>query len=360
MSQYISHLIRLKQECGVMQHEINELQPGTTLAIFDFKKKWMSMYYREAQVDFFAKAGKAWGGLAVVRKVPLPPGQLTFEGLSYRIETRMFDIISNDGCEDFVSVSATIETGLRIIKQEYPEVERTKLFLDGAGALAGAATLRELSLYGVRFGLVIVSVFVCVSGDGKTALDGHFAYAMMIIWLYVVAGKGKQDITDAQSVVNSQQTNGGIKGSQALQIRFAREHMPDKKKMPKVKDIGSICRRELQYDAQLGLTGVKLRRHSHLGPGRFMSRELLFGTFRDTWPADGTRIETLTRGSAPDTSNSSVIRDDETKRRSAKAKTDRHLQHNTNIKQKARNNDEQIEAFQAASPLFYCKHRDTD
>ncbi|KAJ1393691.1 hypothetical protein B484DRAFT_472973, partial [Ochromonadaceae sp. CCMP2298] len=293
---YVSHLVRFEQECGIMQAEINALEPGFAIAIFDFKKKWMSMYYRESQVDFYAKGGKAWGGLAVVRKVLNPGGVAdATTGLLYKLETHIIDAVSNDGCEDYVSCTASIQIGLSKIKVQFPEVKGIKLFLDGAGALAGIATLRELSIFGTRIDLPIFAVFVCVSGDGKTALDGHFAYAMMVVWINVVAGRGRGDIVDAASLVTALSKNGGITGSQALQIRFQRDLMPTTKMMEKdkVKDISAMCHREFEYDAAGVLTQITLRRHSYLGSGYTLSRAELFGTLASKWPAAGAMPEVV-------------------------------------------------------------------
>ena len=81
----------------------------------------------------------------------------------------------------------------------------------------------DFSKMKLRYGILITDVFVCVSGDGKSLLDGHFAYSMDGIWLRVIEGEGTQDITDADSVVRALNAH-QVKGSVAMHLTFERKH----------------------------------------------------------------------------------------------------------------------------------------
>jgi hypothetical protein len=133
--------------------------------------KVLAMRWIEAQTEFYGKRGMALQGVMIIYQVFETNGE-------FKYHVRFYDcVLENSNKEDaFASISA-VQAALIKFKQEFTHIDEAEIFTDGAGAYKGFLFCIYLGHLHKITGIRVLNQYVSVSGCGKSANDGRFAYA---------------------------------------------------------------------------------------------------------------------------------------------------------------------------------------
>ena len=168
IEQGYAHQVQAANEASVPRDLIRELVYGEAMATCDWKAKWLSAVFREAQSDFFGKTGIPWHGT-----------MFYFPATDGSIEIEYIDVVmAADGKEDGVATFAAFELSVQKFKEAHPHVTKLKsVRTDGAVAYAGTEFAIGLALMTSANGLSVDKHHIGTSGNNKSSLDAHFASA---------------------------------------------------------------------------------------------------------------------------------------------------------------------------------------
>jgi hypothetical protein len=242
---YWAHTVRSVQDKNQLQSMIDSLEDGEVLIISDWKMKMQALYFRESMVMFFSKRGIPWFGTMMIRKKRSEEME-THQGSQY--VTTFTDVLIDNTPEDGPAVAAVLEHILKEYKIANPEINRAKLFTDGAGCFTSSFLLIFLTQIGKLTNIRITDVFISEAGCGKTALDTHFGIMRVHIIKRVLAGQGANDITDATSCVITAST-GKLVGSTNIKAMKLEADPAEAKAIPQVRD---MMHRTYTFDAISG------------------------------------------------------------------------------------------------------------
>eukprot|EP00733_Pompholyxophrys_punicea_P001559 Pompholyxophrys_punicea_v1_NODE_822_length_1245_cov_12.218304.p1 type:complete len:317 gc:universal NODE_822_length_1245_cov_12.218304:1004-54(-) len=149
---FIGHKVRSKHQRTVLKQLLNSLQPHEVFLIVDWKMKILPFMFREQMKEFFGKAGLSLHGCAVLyRPTPLSDHNILF-----------FDDLCSDS------------------KQESSS------------------------------GFIVENFVHTEAQDGKTCLDGHFAFIMQTVRLWAQEGNDVLLVDDIYKALMSHRIKGSI------------------------------------------------------------------------------------------------------------------------------------------------------
>jgi len=181
-----AHQVQAANEAGVPRELIRELVYGEATATCDWKSKWLSAVFREAQSDFFGKTGIPWHGTMFYF--------LAEEGSPF-IDIEYIDaVMAADGKEDGTATFGAFELSVQKFKEAHPHVTKLKAVRsDGAVAYAGVEFAMGLALMTASNGLPVEKHHIGTSGNNKSSLDAHFASAGQAVGRLIDGGHHDAD-----------------------------------------------------------------------------------------------------------------------------------------------------------------------
>ena len=92
--------------------------------------------------------------------------------------TKFYNDLGDDKEEDgFAVLSSFIDT-CKLIKQEFSDITKSFVLLDGEGCYSGSYLAINLAIVGSITGIYVMGHFIAESGRGKSVLDGNFGVLM--------------------------------------------------------------------------------------------------------------------------------------------------------------------------------------
>ncbi|XP_051796513.1 uncharacterized protein LOC127531379 [Acanthochromis polyacanthus] len=129
---YRSHIMRCVNQDRCRVACLDSLQQNQAMVVCDWAMKFLPVYYREKQQDFFGKRGKSWHVSAVIHR---EDGDL---------KVRTFVHIFEQTRQDWQSVAAILLNTLATIKKQLSQITEVYLRSDNAGCYKCGALLALL------------------------------------------------------------------------------------------------------------------------------------------------------------------------------------------------------------------------
>ena len=222
LKHFWEHKVRTFEEKNIQSEELNNLQDDEILIITDFKMKLLVMKKRESMQEYFGKRGMPLLGFMFVRKTTeseklnaknTETTRKNKKNKVFEYDVKFFDCLLEGEIENGATVKATLEASLKLYKSNNNHIVKAILLTDGAGCFSGEYLFFNLPYIYYTTDIYIIKHLVFESGQGKTALDGHFSVLNVVLDREVHKGHNVMDQYDAVINLNS---NGGINNSIAL------------------------------------------------------------------------------------------------------------------------------------------------
>ena len=260
-ARYVSHIVRGNNEGIVRGTHLQKLKPNQVVIVMDWKMKWLVSFFREAQVQFFGKAGIAWHGVMFM---------ITDPENANRVLVEYEDDMTDDKKEDGFAVLSSLEVALRSFRVRHPNIDEGVLFTDGAKCYAGkflAVALPELSMWeGVN--MRILHHYTGEPGKGKTELDAHFATGSRRVQESIATGQC--DTVNAATLATAHKMGGGLQGSFGGEIATNRYQMA-KVKNSALSGITTYSWREYVWESNGIFKELRLHYQSFFGAGEVVT-----------------------------------------------------------------------------------------
>ena len=273
---YVRHLVRLRHEAKNLPRALESLRDDPThlVVVCDWKMRWLFHVYREAQAQFFGKAGVVWHGCML---------------MSLRKDEQDIDVEYVDGLSDDRGENAPETIGqiyialvryMRRRESEDRPIKSITLFTDGAGCYKGKYfILTLLEMVGwlndkfPNWDIQIKEQFCGEAGGNKTSLDGHFGVAGEVAKRAVASGT--QDAVDAPTLGAALK---GVKNADVILVDGNPHNVPIMEvRKDALVGISHMAYRQIHYeDEGISLT---LHKHGNLGEGELVTFEMA----RDSW-----------------------------------------------------------------------------
>jgi hypothetical protein len=230
---YMGHVVRKTHDSSVLSALYSTMDPATTVVVrLDFKMKLTPIEWKEAMTSYFGKRGLSCLGICFTKfRAPstalaaasatgaTAPAPSAYEG---DMETQFCDYYSNDSKENSNAIAQQLIPALRDYKALHPHIRFAKIISDGAGAFTSSELAAQVALLGASTGITVTDYFVTEAGNGKSKLDGHFAYLMKRLVHTVAAKRGRANIQCAEDAARTASMDGGISATRTFHSNLVR------------------------------------------------------------------------------------------------------------------------------------------
>ena len=209
---YIGHLVRGKYQRMRFMKEIEQLQPGETIAVSDYMMKLLLQKFREPQRDWYAKKGVSVHGTMFFYK----------SSDSGQIEVEIHDVFSNGDCvQNWFFTASAFEATFSNFSAKHKDITKLYIWSDNGPHYHNTSLVLWLMRFSELCPIRILRYSFFEAQKGKTSLDSHFA-----TFKFVLKGWMKQgnDILKSEDIVNG--TLDHLKGTHVYEIYIDREKEP--------------------------------------------------------------------------------------------------------------------------------------
>ncbi|KAK3732014.1 hypothetical protein QZH41_016885, partial [Actinostola sp. cb2023] len=173
---YLGHLLRTKHQADYYRYILKYLSPGELVMVVDYKMKVeLGIHSRENQRNWYGKRGISLHGCYIVAK--------TLEG-EKRCE--LLDLWSEDTKQDAWFTQSAMDVCFKWLEKEFPGFS-VYLFSDNGPHYHNSSVILYLSQVSAVFNITLKEHNFFEAGEGKSALDTHFAHIShkLIRWVRV-------------------------------------------------------------------------------------------------------------------------------------------------------------------------------
>eukprot|EP00733_Pompholyxophrys_punicea_P000504 Pompholyxophrys_punicea_v1_NODE_143_length_3211_cov_4.433777.p1 type:complete len:280 gc:universal NODE_143_length_3211_cov_4.433777:1594-2433(+) len=235
---FMGHVIRSTHQRSVTGKIIDSLQDDEVYMIIDWKMKILLFMFRETMRKFFGKAGLSLHGCAVIMK---PQGSPSMDDK----DILYFDDATDDGQQDAFAVLSMLDVVFQRLKRMHPHVQIIKCIqADNAGCYVSQDIVVRLHSLARAAGLKLQHYVHTEAQNGKTCLDGHFAFVMHQIRLWAQEGN---DVLTAESIFTDL-SHKKISGSFPSVVQFSRKSLCRGSVWPNMRRISHV-----QFSSLLGI-----------------------------------------------------------------------------------------------------------
>eukprot|EP00733_Pompholyxophrys_punicea_P000764 Pompholyxophrys_punicea_v1_NODE_271_length_2436_cov_24.816464.p1 type:complete len:709 gc:universal NODE_271_length_2436_cov_24.816464:251-2377(+) len=226
LQQYQAHLVRSFHQRKTLEDLSKSLEHNECVLIMDWKMKILPTMYRESMKEFFGKAGLSLHGTAVIFNSVEENRNMGDQQVIF------FDDAWDDGKQDAFAVLCIFEAVLIRLRSLQPHLTVIKaLQTDCAGCYISQDVVTRVHEYAKSIGFSLVNFVHTESQNGKTGLDGHFAYIMHQIRLWVQEG---HDVLVAKDLYLALQDK-KITGSYPALLSVNRQKLSRKSAWPNIR-----------------------------------------------------------------------------------------------------------------------------
>ncbi|KXJ26973.1 hypothetical protein AC249_AIPGENE9994 [Exaiptasia diaphana] len=245
-----AHLLRTLLQEEAKQDAMRILDDETCLVVIDWAMKFLPIKYRETMSDFFGKRGLSWHVSAVVTRS------------KDKYDVECFVHIFNSCTQNNYAVASILDHLFKIIKTEYPLINKAYLRSDNAGCYHNSPLILYLSSIGARSGVSLLRYDFSEPQAGKDICDRKTAPMKAHIRRFV---NEKHDVVSAEDMKTALESHGGLKGCRITVVELdSSKDLQDDNKIPGI---------SLLYNFSYEQDGIRMWKAYGIGKGGLLPRQ---------------------------------------------------------------------------------------